>query len=475
MRLRRRSVLKFMSYGAAGMAAVGLRPRTASAKKSTLIERDVCVIGGGSSGTFTAVSLRDAGKSVVVLERKQRMGGHTETFNDPTTHIPVDIGVEVLHDLPVVNDYFARFGVPLLAISTGSLGGQQANVDFRTGHVPSNYNPPSQAEVNQALGFYFGYLQQLKATYYDLDSGFDLPTPIPPDLLLPFADFVTKYSLGALVPTAFAFGQGLGNILSMPTVYVLKLFSAQVLSSLFAGKFLLCPTGNSTIYEKATQFLGEDVVFGAEVERVQRHAKGVTVHVNTPDGRVVIQAKKLVVTCPPTLSNLRNFDLDGLEAWTFGRWRSNFYWTGLLRLEGVPAGLTVANVGRDTLYNLPPLPGTYGLNPTPVPGLWKVKYGSGEFVEDCEVQERIVNDVRRLSDPTFFPHHPKVLEFTEFSAHVPFEMRVSSQEIANGFYTTLGSLQGRNHTYYNGAAFHVHDSSLLWQFSKNHVLPMILT
>ena len=33
-----------------------------------IIIRDVCVIGGGSSGTYTATRLRDSNKSVVVLE-----------------------------------------------------------------------------------------------------------------------------------------------------------------------------------------------------------------------------------------------------------------------------------------------------------------------------------------------------------------------------------------------------------------------
>ena len=77
MRLRRRNVLKLLSYSAAGFAASGLSLRSASAK-TTVIERDVCVIGGGSGGTYSAVALKDAGKSVVVLERKQRLGGHTE-------------------------------------------------------------------------------------------------------------------------------------------------------------------------------------------------------------------------------------------------------------------------------------------------------------------------------------------------------------------------------------------------------------
>src|SRR6187549_75697 len=113
MRLRRRNLLKLLSYSAAGFAAAELSPRTAFAKTKT-IERDVCVIGGGSSGTFSAIGVKDAGRSVVVLERSQRLGGHTETHVDPATGIPTDIGVVVFHNLPVVTDYFARLGTPIV-------------------------------------------------------------------------------------------------------------------------------------------------------------------------------------------------------------------------------------------------------------------------------------------------------------------------------------------------------------------------
>jgi hypothetical protein len=473
MRLRRRNVLKLLSYSVAGFAATQLRSRTASAK-TTVIERDVCVIGGGSAGTYTAVALKDAGKSVVVLERKQRLGGHTETYVDPATGIPTDIGVVVFHDLPVVTDYFARFNVPIIQLPPGAFAGTNVNFDFRTGQI-QNFSEPTQAENGAALGAYFGYLQQLKATYFDLDSSFNLPNPVPPDLTLKFKDFVAKYGFGAMVRSAFQFGQGTGDILNMPAVYSLKVFSSQVVSSIFGGSFMSCPTGNSTIYEAATQFLADDVVFGADVLHVDRDKKGVTVTIDTPHGRQIIKAKKLVVTAPPTLDTFCGFDLDAAEASTFGRLRSNYYYTGLLKLEGVPAGLSVTNSKNTTLYNLPELPGLYGINPTRVPGVWNVKFGSTVPLSDFDVKATILSQIRRLSDPTYFPTRPRVLDIVTFSAHTPFELNVRADEIAQGFYGKMNALQGRNHTYYTGATFQSHDSSLIWQYTKSTVLPLILT
>jgi hypothetical protein len=51
---------------------------------------------------------------------------------------------------------------------------------------------------------------------------------------------------------------------------------------------------------------------------------------------------------------------------------------------------------------------------------------------------------------------------------------VSADDIAGGFYTDLGALQGRNNTFYTGAAFNTHDSGVLFRSTRDHVLPMML-
>ena len=117
----RRQVIKGLA-GAGAAAGLGVvAPGTASAAMGTadgdtVIERDVVVIGGGSSGTYTAVRLTDLGKSVVVVETTDRLGGHTQTYTDPATGLTTDIGVMVFHDLPIVHSYFGRFSVPLVTM-----------------------------------------------------------------------------------------------------------------------------------------------------------------------------------------------------------------------------------------------------------------------------------------------------------------------------------------------------------------------
>ena len=60
-----------------------------------------------------------------------------------------------------------------------------------------------------------------------------------------------------------------------------------------------------------------------------------------------------------------------------------------------------------------------------------------------------------------------------FSGHVPFELHVTPRAIAAGFYDRLNALQGRNRTYYSGAALDSHNSTRIWTAIED-LLPSIV-
>jgi phytoene dehydrogenase-like protein len=170
-------------------------------KPEDIITRDVAIIGGGASGTYAAVRIRDMNQSVVIVEKKDRLGGHTETYTDPVTGATIDIGVVVWHDIDIVKNFFARFNVAL--VNTLSANPGQTTpvfVDFRTGAVVANFIP---SDPTTAFSLYAEQIAQ----YPYLDAGFDLPSPVPADLLLPFGDFATKHNLSAAVQTIFQFDE----------------------------------------------------------------------------------------------------------------------------------------------------------------------------------------------------------------------------------------------------------------------------
>jgi hypothetical protein len=415
-----------------------------------VIRRDVCVIGGGSAGTYAAVRLGDLGSSVVVVEAKSRLGGHTETHHDPATGGTIDIGVVVFEDDPVARNYLGRFDVDL-----GPSGGGGASVryvDFRTGRAVDHTPQPPVA-----LPAYF----QLISQYGPIDTIFDLPNPVPPDLLAPFADFVSKYDFGSVVPLVFDYGQGIGNILDLPALYSINTFGPGVVRNILARSFLSSAArNNSLLYERATAHLGANVLLNTRVLRVDRSRSGVRVLVATQAGLRLIRAGKLVVAIPPLLRNFAGFDLDALERALFGEFISGAYYTAVVRLSGLPAGVSLDNTAAETPYNLPPLPGFYSLSPTRIPGLYNVKYGSPVPLPIAVVRRNIRRDIERLATAGTYP--VVFDDFEVFSSHTPFELRVTPRAIAAGFYRRLNALQGRNRTFYAGAAFASHNSTRIW-------------
>ncbi|KKY24086.1 putative amine flavin-containing superfamily [Diplodia seriata] len=433
-----------------------------------IITRDVAIIGGGSTGTFAAIKLRDENRTVSVIEQKGRLGGHTETYTDPTTGTPIDYGVVVLHDLDIVHEYFNRLSVPLSKVPLSS-GGLTDYFDFTTG-TRSNYTPPDPSSALEA------YTAQL-AKYPYLEEGFDLPENIPEDLLLPFGTFTRKYNLDNVVMTAYQIAQGYGDFLQLPTIYVMKAFGLSLIQEIPTGLLASLRGNNSEIYGRAQAELGSDVhlhstVLSTSRDHLSRTGHSARILIQTPTGRKLIKAKQLLITIPPTLANLQPFDLDAREHALFSQFRYSSYYTGILNQTGLPANVSIANADTDRPFALPALPAAYGFAATRVPGLTDLKYGSTSNLSADAVKTNTLATLRRLRDGgdlDFEIPSDAQPSFVAFSGHTPFAMRVEAEAIRAGFYRELGALQGRRNVWWTGAAWHTHDSGLLWRFTAKVV------
>src|SRR5690606_35540594 len=61
---------------------------------------DVIVIGAGAAGLAAARRIAAAGRTVVVLEARERAGGRILTRHDPQSPIPIELGAEFIHGRP---------------------------------------------------------------------------------------------------------------------------------------------------------------------------------------------------------------------------------------------------------------------------------------------------------------------------------------------------------------------------------------
>jgi len=375
----------------------------------------------------------------------------------------VDYGVQAFQNLSVVTNYFARFNVPLTPVPLTSPFTTEY-IDLSTGKVVPGYAP---ADPTAALGILAAQLQK----YPYLPGGYNLPDPVPADLLLPFGDFVTKYGIQAAVPLIWTFAQGVGDLFKSPTLYVFQNFGLPQLNSLFTSSFLITTHhDNSELYLKAAALLGPNVLYGSTIVNVNRNDKAShQITVRTPSGLKLIKAKRLLVTMPPILDNLTPFTLDHLEYSTFKQWQYTTYYTGIIR-NGVPDGINVVNTAPNTTLNIPLPPYVEKFDFSGIPGLHTFHTVSIKPQTPEQVLAVLKSDIAALSTAGTFPASTSSVEV--LSNHSPIQMRVPADAIKNGFYKDLYGLQGRQGTFWTGAAWAPDDSSLLWAFTEG-VLPLI--
>lgn len=424
-----------------------------------IIRRDVAVIGGGASGTYGAVSLSDMGKSVVLVEKSDRLGGHENSYVDPATGTNVDYGVQAYSNTSVVRDFFARFNIPISAYEPGSATTVYA--DFKTGDVLSNFSVQPNISA---------YAAQL-AKYPYLEYTWILPKPIPSDLLLPFGEFIKKYSLESTAFFLFDTPGGIANpqFLDQTTVNILKFVDQGFIDGIVNGNVATARHNNGELYSAAQAELGDDVLLKSTVVAASRPSDEADVYlvVKTPEGVKLIIASQVLISIPLTLANMEPFDLDATEKGLFSQFFYSAYYTGLFKNTGLPKDTHYVNVGADTMYNIPDLPGAYNIVPTAVDGLFYYWYGSPSSLSQSSIQTAMTALLGRLTGSTQTP------EYVAFNSHTPFKLEVSAADIQNRFYDKLYALQGQRGLWYTGGTMNTQSSGDIWNFTKV-LLPSIV-
>ncbi|KAL2168160.1 hypothetical protein VTG60DRAFT_328 [Thermothelomyces hinnuleus] len=215
-----------------------------------VVVRDVAIIGGGASGAYAAIRLKeDFKKSVVVVEKAGRMGGHVSTYDDPKTGSSFDFGVLSFNDYGLAKAFFERMGVPIGSAPRVALTSQYA--DFTTG-AAVDFTPPSNDDRVAALGRFLNATAAYEK--YTLPGYWDFPTPdkIPEDLLLPFGEFVEKNQLHGAVNQVFQItGMDAGDMMNSLTLYVLGAFGQPMIRAFLGQGATFTPSShrNIALYE----------------------------------------------------------------------------------------------------------------------------------------------------------------------------------------------------------------------------------
>lgn len=382
----------------------------------------------------------------------------------------MDYGVVVFSNISVVRDYFAHWDIPLVNLDTSaSSGGTTKLVNFETGEVVMQPRF-TQAEIGAALA---GYAAQL-AKYPGIAIRYDLPYPVPEDLLMNFGDFLEKYNITAVSDIAYLYNQGLGNPLAQPTLFAMKYLDMQQVLDLKNGFPVNALNDNQLIYDKAQAELGSSVFLNSYPTQVVRNENGVSVLISTPSGPKLIRASRLLISIPPTLSNLHFLDLEVEEATLFSQFNNSYYWDAIIRNTGIPDGVSVNNNNPAAPLAIPAMPSMYSLGSTPIPGIFSGYYGSAHYMSDDEVRTDMLATIERIREGLGYPAPADGPEIVELNNHAPFMMTVSTDDVQQGFYKQLQALQGQRRTWYTGAAWNRPASADLWRFTEEFILPYLV-
>ncbi|KAK3933875.1 hypothetical protein QBC46DRAFT_359403 [Diplogelasinospora grovesii] len=447
---------------------------------SCTITKDVVILGGGASGAYNAVRLReDFGKSIVLVEKKDHIGGHVDTYIDPVTGNPFDFGVQAFNDYGPARAFFARMNVTTASLPRVPLTSKY--VDFSTG-TPVNFTAPAAADRALALQNFYTqallYENLLQPGYFN----FPAPSSIPSDLLLPFGEFVAKYNLQAAVNQVFEVtGLGVGDMPSALTMYVMQAFDAEMLRAFLGLSTAFVPAShrNIEIYETVAKLLGDDVLTSSTVVQSQRTATGVTLWVKGQDAKyTLIKARKLLIAFEPTMENMAPFDMDSQESGVFSKFVHSNVYAGIVSHPSLPVNVSLVNIpssavssttGTTNYLALPTTPFNARFDYMGTPSnLWSVLMVGDENFSSCAAQKLVRRNFRSMVAAGTLPAPPKgtsdKLVFKAWADHGAMHMRVSADDLKAGFVQQQYALQGHRSTWYTGAAWSVQFQAVLWAF-----------
>lgn len=439
-----------LTLGISGVTARGSDPSTCLSRD--VVNVDVAIIGGGATGTYAALALKDAGKSVVVVEKAGVLGGQTDTWVDEETGIAFEYGVQRYQLDDITTSFLDRLGVAY------------------DSEFPSPYNTTVYADfsTNKVWDFvpghdFSGYLEQLQKYPWTVWTS-KISEPVPADLYLSMDDFVVKYGLEDLIFTIFTeYGSPL---LDYPTFSVLSETGLAVLSATQENT-LRASDGNNQIYIAAEKLLESHVLYNSTVSQVHRNSSSVSLKVKTPAGQKLVEAKRLLVTIPTTATNMAPLDQDDEEKDIFSKFFGTGYYPGMIRLEPgtLPAGISYRNAAPDAQYNIPKGPAILFLSPSTIPNLYRYGYFSHELIPTEEAGKDAVESIKEFIE-TITNKTDVVVESLSVKSHSPFHSRLSAKDIKAGYWEKMYGLQGHRNTWYTGAQF-LPGSSQLWNYTAS--------
>lgn len=397
----------------------------------------VCVVGAGAAGLSAAHFLKKRGfTDVTVLEKSSRLGGKCWTIEHGGRTYELGAGIHTVA-YRTISEIMADVGVESTHVRSTMY------LDTDSGAVtdaPFYLRPKTWLAVLASAPFLARVLYQHRKMFGPGFAGLDR------ELCEPFDVWARKRHLSVIAETMTPFNTGFGYGYSdeVPAAYGLKYIT------------VLCPPreylegGYQGLWQQVAEEL--DVRLETEIESIER---GDRVRVVTQRGS--LEFDRLVVASP--LDDALDFlDASAEETELFSRIRYYDYHVYAGLAEGLPQQ-------------------RYGLIPTPRRErtmFWYRRWTDSDLVTFYSVG-RASRGMREPAD------HERIRANIEEDLHAfggrvrdyvtdvvwKYFPHVTGDEIADGYYDRLESLQGQRHTYYTGELLNFSTVETVARYSKH--------
>ncbi|KAJ5683549.1 hypothetical protein N7462_006714 [Penicillium macrosclerotiorum] len=448
-----------------------------------IIYRDVAIIGGGASGAYAAVRLRDDfDKSIALIEKQSILGGMVDTYVDENTGATFDYGVQSFLNVSGSTEFFARFNIPI-STNSSSVSSTTKYIDFNTGEAV-DFTAPAFTKQFAAIAKFFEVIKPWESMLSPGYWNFPEPKDIPEDLLIPFGQFLTKHGLEDSTPLIYAStGLGVGNISEVTTMFVLQSFGWDMSRAMLGEMGLFTPAsgGNQVLYDAIANDLGDDVLYSSTVIDSRRTEFGVflTVRNHKTQKVTLIVARRLLVAIEPTQANMKPLDLSSSEWDTLSKFTYSNEFTGLVNNAVFNTSYYYYNLpsaaAPDNLLVFQDEPMVASFQYTGLDHLFRVMIIGNKTTNAVESKVLAQESFSKLLEAGLLSGstQDQKLSWAAFSTHGPMHARVSVEDIKSGFFQDLYKLQGARSTWFTGGAFSANFQTQLWKFDEG-LIPKIL-
>ena len=450
---------------------------------SNIPVRDVCIVGGGSSGMSMAVLTKDIGYDPIVFERQSTIGGHCDTINftppPGKTDNWIDIGVQAFINTTLLNvlgygnwianteTFIKRFAGndSLIPINTNTIS---KFVDMQRGfEVTPSFNATA---FQIALGNYYAILAQYPWT--DLAQ---YPQTIPSELLIPFGEFAALHGLEPLAPLIRVFGYGsgldLGNYSNVMALYMLVGMSRTTLNVAIGGPTAAYSVkgGCQQIYNGMRDYLGtQNILTNAQVTSIKRRNNDRPSQIKGTINGIPFKykCKKVIAAFSPQLNDIQFMNPDSLETSLFKHAKYFYYYTGTAITEGPLAVNTSYQVGNSDLINsqfqVPFVPSVTNVGRV-------LTYGPSQIQATSDVQKS-VTEMRAIVQEQLDRIPPNIFTNVDvdiFFQHGGYWGYFDNKSLRKNYspWAKLNDLQGHRNTFWVGALNRMASSSHIWDDS----------